>query len=254
MQGYASPTDQCTQAGTGEAPGRLLPIRGRGGHLRGPCLPGRGDTGIDECLHYRGIKMTPRFFAQDLQRALGGPGFAIRPFRRQRVEHIGHSDDPSIEVNRVPFDPVGVAGAIHPFVVVANSGNELVQRRHAFDDGMPGGGMGADGGEFVVIERALLVEHMLRQGDLANVVEDRRIANPLDITSREVELRGQLGRVVGDPGGVAPGVEVLRLNRCHQRDCGFVEIVGDAFAGLANAEPVEYRRDLRVRRNSSNKA
>ena len=150
--------------------------------------------------------MAPGFLGQYLQRALGRLGFAIRSFRRQFVEHVGHRDDTGIDVNRIPFDSVGVAGAIHPLVVVANAGDELVQRRHAFDDGMPGDGMGADGGEFGIVERALFVEDMLRQRDLAKIVEDRRIANLLDITSGEIELRGKLGRVVGNPGRVAPGV------------------------------------------------
>ena len=68
------------------------------------------------------------------------------------------------------------------------------------------------------VERAGLSEHGLGNADLAEVVEQARLADHVDLTRRQPERRRHAATPRADPFGVAPRVCVLGLQRVGQTE------------------------------------
>ena len=147
----------------------------------------------------------------------GGHLFLVGPGGGERIEDLDGSDDPGPERNGLAGEPVGIAEAVPPLVVAADEGDDFLQVDQRRED------LGAD--EHVLLhvlvllvgERALLVEDLLADPDLADVVQPPAGADRLDQLVGAAQLRRHAGGEIGDPGGVAAEVGVLRLQRVHQR-------------------------------------
>jgi hypothetical protein len=108
-----------------------------------------------------------------------------------------------------------------------------------------------------VVERAGLVEDLLRDADLADVVEETAETERAQALGRELELAADLDGIVGDALGVALGVGVLRLDRVRERDqdrLGTLEIVGEALRPDARLGAAGSRRRRRRGRASCPRA
>ena len=69
----------------------------------------------------------------------------------------------------------------------------------------------------LVVERARLQQHAVRDADLADVVEDRPEANRLHLVRRQPEQLGDAHGERGEPLAVAVQVGVARLDRVRER-------------------------------------
>ena len=109
---------------------------------------------------------------------------------------------------RVARKTIGIAAAVPALVAVAHELCNHRERRCGREDSLADLGVGSDEGQFVLVERAGLREDGVRDRNLADVVELRRLPNRCELILRHAELTrdGLRGvRNVTDVGG-EPGV------------------------------------------------
>ena len=71
--------------------------------------------------------------------------------------------------------------------------------------------------ELFLRQRGGLADDAVVHADLADVVEQRREPDPLDVLGGQAHLLGDRGRVARDPLGVAARVRVLGVDRLGER-------------------------------------
>jgi hypothetical protein len=127
------------------------------------------DRGDDDRIKSR-PGTPPKFFHGVAKR----PFRAVRPVCRYGVESIGYGNDPGVHGNVRPFNTVGVAGAVVPFVVVPYRRGEIPQDGNTGHKVRTDGGVFLDGAELFRREGPRLQQYFIGNTDLTDVVDQRR--------------------------------------------------------------------------------
>ena len=138
------------------------------------------------------------------------PGGTVRSVRRQRIERIGHEDDPGRQWNLIAGEPVGIPGPVDALVAragaLADDGMEVELR----EDVVRRKWMGLDDCPFRLMKRAPLAENLLGDADLADVVKERSDLDGLELLAAVPELLRQRN------GNRRDAVEIGRAS-CRER-------------------------------------
>src|SRR6266581_4301229 len=98
---------------------------------------------------------------------------AIRSRARQRVEGVGDEHDPSGHRNRLAIESVRIARAVDPFVTRARALADERMQVELREDVVRDQGVGLDELPLVVGELSWFAQDVLRDADLADVVQER---------------------------------------------------------------------------------
>lgn len=134
-----------------------------------------------------------------------------------RVEGVGHRDDPSSKRDRRPGKSVRVAGAVDPLVVMANHRGDLGVSDHR-EHLRSARGVLLDRREFGLGERARAVEDRSRRVDLAHVVNLRGGSDHRDFPLGQAHRAADTDRVAGDPLAVSVDVAVACFQQPAQAE------------------------------------
>ena len=181
----------------------------------------------------------------DLGRELGAPAVAnlggglgdrqralIRPLGRHRVPGVGEPRDRRLERDAVAGEARGIAGAVPALVVVADDRHGAVQAPELADDPRALVRMALHELVLLVGETAGLAEDGVRDGELADVVEEARVAEHGQPVGRKAELRAERDDDPADALRVTGGVGILRLDRRVQALDRLERAVLEAAIGL----------------------
>ena len=153
--------------------------------------------------------------------------FVIRAIGRDRVEVIDDRQDPRANRNVFTADALRIALAIPPFVMAQDEGRNRIGERHGGDNLGADLRMNPDLLELLLGERPGLRQDVLRHGELADVVKQRRRLDALDVLFRESDGFREPGRVRLHAADVRLRRLVLGVDRASQRfDRGEVKIRG----------------------------
>jgi hypothetical protein len=154
---------------------------------------------------------------------------AVGALGAQRLGHVGDRQDAREQVEAEAGAPARVAAAVEALVVVAGDAGDGRERGHAPEDLLGQAGMGAHGVPLLGAELARLVEDQVRDGELAEVVQQAGAAQRAQRLGVEAEARAEGDGDLGDALGVAAGVRRLRVDHARERLGDAVELllVGD---------------------------
>src|SRR5436190_8802475 len=123
-----------------------------------------------------------------LQGLRGRPCGPVDAGREHRVERVRHVDDPSAERDFLPAQPVGIAGAVVAFVVVPDRWHGVVQEAEAVDDAGALVGVALHQVPLLLGQARRLQQDRVRDRELADVVEERRVTEQVELCLREPQL------------------------------------------------------------------
>src|SRR5206468_1776585 len=123
--------------------------------------------------------------------------------REHRVERVGDVDDAGAERDLLALEPVGVASAVEALVMVPDRGYRVVQEAEAVDDAGALVRVPLHQRPFVLGEARRLEQDRVRNRQLADVVEERRVAEQVELRLREAELAADRERELLDTARVA---------------------------------------------------
>ncbi len=180
---------------------------------------------LDEAGIQRGSKRKDRGGAevgaapafQLLERLVQAHRVAVDALRRHGVECVRDVDDPCGQGNGVARETVRITLAVRALVVVPDRRNHVLEVAQLRDDPRALLRMAAHQQPLGLVERAVLQEHTVRDSDLADVVQQRRLAERLELRGRELELRAHRDRQIADAARVAGRVRVARVDGRGER-------------------------------------
>src|SRR5207248_11744952 len=111
----------------------------------------------------------------------------IRPGARERVERIGDEHDPRRQRDVLPRQSIRVAHPIHALVARASALADERMQVELGEDVVRDHGMPPDDLPLSLVERRLLAQDLLRDADLAHVVEERADLDRLELLAAEAE-------------------------------------------------------------------
>src|SRR5664279_5697634 len=159
--------------------------------------PGSVRSALDHPLELRrelGVELRAGLRLEDVDGLIVRQHGTIRGRRRHGVERFAQVDDARAERNLVAPDPVRIAAAVPPFVVMPDERGDRVGPRDVLDEVGSDARMLAEKGQLFIGQRALRVERVVVELAHADVVQDAGHRNLLDLHGRNPELRGQLPR------------------------------------------------------------
>ena len=149
----------------------------------------------------------------------------IRAFRDECVEVVDHGQNASAEWDLVAFETGGIALAVVALVMTQDERSHRIRERHAADDLGAHLGMNPDLLELFMRERSRLREDVLGNRQLADVVQQRRRLDALDLVLAHPQRTGETGGVHLHAAHVALRRLVLGVDGERQRlDGGEMEI------------------------------
>ena len=113
--------------------------------------------------------------AKLLEGLCGRPGGSIDAVGQHRVQGVGDMDDPRAEGDLFAGQPERVPGAVPALVMVPDRRHCVVEEAEAIDDARALIGMSLHQRPFVARERRRLEQDRIRDGELADVVEEGRL-------------------------------------------------------------------------------
>src|SRR5437763_4594877 len=164
-----------------------------GGELRaGSPWDGSGDVlDREDPLESRDAalaELAPGSATELADRLHGRPRRMVDARRQHRVERVGDVNDPRAERNFLSLEAVWIAGAVEPFVVVADGGHGVVQEAEAVDDPRSLVRVSLHQPPLIGRERRGLQEDRVGDRELADVMEERRVPEQIELRLREAEL------------------------------------------------------------------
>ena len=112
-----------------------------------------------------------RFFKENTQRAWQRQALPIRAITGQRVADVHDLEYAHSQRDVLSLQTVGVAAAIHAFVMVANDGQDVTERFERRADLLSEDGMLFDNPHLFGIQRSGLGQNAVRDSDLADIVD-----------------------------------------------------------------------------------
>ena len=143
----------------------------------------------------RGIERAAGFLLQQQQRGLVRHRLVVRAIRRERVEVVHDRQDAGAERDVIALQPLRIALAIPSLVVAEDERRHRVRERHRADDLGADLRVNANLLELFLGERTRLREDVLGHGQLADVVEQRRGLDALNLVVGHAQRAGQPGGV-----------------------------------------------------------
>src|SRR5918992_4082708 len=122
------------------------------------------------------VELRPGAAQQLAQRLLDCEHRRVRALGDHRVERLAHSDDASAERDLLALELVGIARSVPPLVRRADEPSDLAERRGGVQDALADQRVATDELPLLVRQRAGLLEDLLRDRDLADVVDLRGLA------------------------------------------------------------------------------
>ena len=203
--------------GTAALVGRLerqAPRRRRFDGARGRFHLGRH---LHEHLHDRRIERAAGFLLQQRERRFRRHRLVIRTIGRQRVVVVDDREDARPERNLFALQPLRIALAVPAFVVAEDQRRHRIRERHGADDLGADLRMDADLLELFLRQRAGLRQDVLRHGELADVVQQRRGLDALDLGVGHAEAARDAGRIDLHAADVRLRGLILRVDRERER-------------------------------------
>jgi hypothetical protein len=173
-----------------------------------------GQAGRDrlEGRHHRRVELR----AGPVGDLLAGPLERERPavgaVGGHRVEGVGHREDARPQRDRLADEAARVALAVPALVMAADHLDRVAERLDPGHHLHAEQRVGAHHLPLAVVQRSRLVEHRLGDADLADVVEQEPVAQPLVGGELRVDGLGQGDRVVVGALEVGAGARVLGLD------------------------------------------
>ena len=162
-----------------------------------------------------------RGLAELRERLVERPCGAVDARRQHRVERVGDVDDAGAERDLLAPQPVGVARAVEALVVVADRRDRVAEESEPVDDAGALVGVALHQRPLLLRQARGLQQDRVRNRELADVVEERRVAEQVELGVREAELAADRQRELLDAARVARGVRVAcvdgRREALHRR-------------------------------------
>ena len=125
-------------------------------------------------------------------------------------------DDPSAERDFLPAQPVGIAGAVVAFVVVPDRWHGVVQEAEAVDDAGALVGVALHQVPLLLGQARRLQQDRVRDRELADVVEERRVSEQVELRVRKTQLPPDRQRELLHSTRVTGGIRVPRVHSRRQ--------------------------------------
>ena len=125
-------------------------------------------------------------------------------------------NDAGAERNVLSLQPVGIPRPVEALVVVTDGGHGVVEEAEPVDDARPLLCVPLHQRPLIAGEARGLQEDRVRDGELPDVVEERRMPEQVQLCVRETELPSDCQRELLDPARVAGGVGVSCVDRGRQ--------------------------------------
>src|SRR5262245_30002008 len=171
-----------------------------------------------EGVDHRGVEL-PAGLSDQLT-ARGGPAerTPVRPVARHRVERVGNGEDPRRHRDLRRNQRVRIPAAVPALVVRAHDLEPAtLQERHPAEELLAEDRVRLHQAALGIVERPRLQQDLVRDPDLADVVEHEAVDDALVLGDLRRREAGKLERVAMDPLRVPPGARVLRLERARKR-------------------------------------
>ena len=150
---------------------------------------------LDEYRHEPRIQRAAGLVLQQRDRALRTERPVIRPFGRDRVVVVDDGQDARADRDAFAREALRIALAVPSFVVAEDERRDRIRERHGGDDFRPDLRVNPDLLKLLLRQRARLRQDVLGDGELADVVQQRRGLDALDFVRRQA-------RRLRQPGGV----------------------------------------------------
>jgi hypothetical protein len=141
-----------------------------------------------------------------------GEGFAVRAIRGQSVIDVRDLKDPGFEGNSFTAQSVGIAAAIHFFMMVTNDRENGAKRFERCADLFAGDRMFANDADFCGVERAGLEKDMFRNSNFADIVQPAGDAELENVFVAKAETSSQELGVVQKEIGMAVAEILFRVD------------------------------------------
>ncbi len=172
---------------------------------------------LDEDLHEIRIERLAGFLPEQPDGAFVAHRLVIGAFRRQRVEVIHHRQDAGAGRDLVALHPRRVSLAVPPLVVAQNQRRDRVGERHAGDDFGADLRVDANLLELFLRQRTRLRENVLGDGQLADVVQQGRRLDALNLVFRHADRFRETRREHLHAPDVRLARAILGVNRQRER-------------------------------------
>ena len=173
---------------------------------------------LDERVDDDGIELDARELAQFGQCLLVGQrGHPVGSGGRHRFEGISDVEDPGEPRDLVTDEPVGIAGAVVPLVVVADDRQFRAELRDRSDDLGAQDRMRVHDHPLVAVEAVLLEKDGIRDTDLADIVEQPAPFQRLELRTVDPHDHSDIDRDLLDPLAVPRRIRIALVDRLRQR-------------------------------------
>ena len=181
----------CSAAGTRARRWRssraATPAAPRAAEGQRPASAARWSASARKAATTRGSNCAPGAALELLDRDLGAHRLAVAAVGGHRLVGVADEHDPRGERDRLAGQLVGVALAVHALVGRAHDRGDALERRRGLQDALADDRVAAHELPLGVVERAGLVEDRVGDGDLAHVVQLRRLAQVLELLGQQAE-------------------------------------------------------------------
>ena len=171
----------------------------------------------DECLDGSRVERLARLLLDQRDGRFERHRLVVRAVRRQRVEVVDEEQDSRAERDVLSLEPARIAASIPPLVMILNERRDRVRKRYSSDDVRTDLRMCLYLLELFGGQRTRLREDVLRDGELADVVQQRRCSHRLSFGVRHTELSSHRRRVELHAADVILGRAVLGVDRARKR-------------------------------------
>ena len=159
-------------------------------HCAIPALKDLDNSGLEGGARHRG---------NVLHGGIERHGIAVLAMRGQCVQAIDGGQDARARRNLFAFQPVGIARSVPALVVRADDGRDRIGKRDALQDLGPHQGVDLHLFEFFRGQASGLIDDVFGNGQLPNVVEQRRGAQGFDFALGEAQFFRHLDREYAHP-------------------------------------------------------
>ena len=128
------------------------------------------------------------------ERLARGPASGVDAIGRHRAVGVADGDDPRLDRDLLADQPIGIAAAVDPFVVMADGGRGHAHPADATDQLLADLGMRSHDPPLRIVERATLRQDAVGNRDLADVVQPATEAAAQQDVKREAEHATHVSR------------------------------------------------------------